>query len=676
MSPLTPRPRRAGRALLALAVAAGGAAAVVPMTTAATAATAPVAGVSQAPGTTPADPVAVGVIVTYRSSAPEASSIAAARSDASAKTSASRKDVRRMAQGRVVVPLDDAAAIEDAIDAYGSDPTVVAVEPDLLLQPFTNDPGYPQQWDLFEPTGGMNVEDAWAYGTGAGVTVSVIDTGYVAHSDLSGQVIPGYDFIASTSISNDGDGRDADASDPGDWNTFLQCGLLAPDARNSSWHGTHVAGTIAAATDNGNGIAGIAHDAKIQPVRVLGRCGGATSDIVDAITWSSGGAVPGVPANPTPADVINMSLGGTSSCTSTYQTAIDAAVSRGTVVVVAAGNSDSDVSGFVPASCNNVISVASNNRSGGRSWYSNYGSLIDIAAPGGETRTEDSVQTPQNGIWSTLNAGTQGPAGETIAPYMGTSMAAPHIAGLAALMRGIDGSLTPAEIESLIEASARPLAVSCPEGCGAGIADAAATLAALDGDPQPAALAAVNPGARTATVGQPMSLQLTATGGSAPYSWSATGLPAGLSISGSGLISGTPTAAGSSTVVAAVTDAGNDTDSVSFALTVEGSTPEPTCADADLTYTGSLASGGARNHATFTVSSAGTIDVCLDGPDGADFDVYLQTPGLLGLYWTTVASGITPQPDEAFSVNVSAGTYRLRIVSDSGAGAYTAGVSD
>ncbi|CAM5248601.1 Serine protease OS=Streptomyces violarus OX=67380 GN=FHS41_001672 PE=3 SV=1 [Streptomyces violarus] len=263
---------------------------------------------------------------------------------------------------------------------------------------------------------------------------------------------------------------------PGDWYNANECGAGIP-ASNSSWHGTHVAGTIAAATGNGKGIAGIAHGAKISPVRVLGKCGGYDSDIIDAITWASGGTVSGVPANTNVAKVINMSLGGGGACSTATQSAINGAVNRGTSVVVAAGNENQNVSNSSPANCNNVISVAATNRAGSRASYSNYGSpASSISAPGGETRTSTA-----NGILSTPNSGTKTPSSKNYAYYQGTSMATPHVAGLAALMKSANSALTPAQIESAIKANARPLPGTCSGGCGAGLADAAKTVQAVKG---------------------------------------------------------------------------------------------------------------------------------------------------------------------------------------------------
>ncbi|MCY0925472.1 S8 family serine peptidase [Streptomyces sp. H27-H1] len=432
------------------------------------------------------------LIVGYKASAAEAGSNSAAAADVVAKgkkASKKAKFERRLGTGAALVNLGAPADAAAVMAQFRADPDVAYVEPDsraYALAVTPNDTEYAKQWDLFEPIAGMNVPAAWDKSTGTGVTVAVIDTGYVAHSDVASNVVAGYDFISSSTAARDGNGRDNNPADQGDWSAAGECGT-GSTASGSSWHGTHVAGTIAAATNNSKGVAGIAYNAKIQPVRVLGKCGGATSDIVDAITWASGGSVSGIPANATPAKVINMSLGGSGACTATYQNAINAAVGRGTTVVVAAGNSNADASGFSPASCNNVINVASTNRTGDRSFYSNYGTIIDVSAPGGETRrstdTPGTVTTPENGILSTLNNGATTPGAEIYKPYQGTSMAAPHIAGLAALLVAAKPSLTPAQVESAIKTTARPLAGTCTGGCGTGLADAAAAVTAVTSTP-------------------------------------------------------------------------------------------------------------------------------------------------------------------------------------------------
>ncbi|KUL31113.1 S8 family peptidase [Streptomyces regalis] len=438
----------------------------------------PAAQTEAAPGT-PAERLIVG----YKSGAAEAKSNKAAEADAAAKGKEAGEAVdfqRRLGSGAALVDLGENLTrtdVADVVAEYQADPQVAYVVPDRLNKPLAtpNDTEYSKQWDLFETTAGMNVPGAWDVTTGSGVTVAVIDTGYVTHSDLGANIVGGYDFISDTAVSNDGNGRDSNPADTGDWTTDGQCSTDWT-ATTSSWHGTHVAGTIAAVTNNSKGVAGIAYGAKVSPLRVLGQCGGYDSDIIDAITWASGGTVSGVPANTNVAKVINMSLGGGGACSSATQSAINAAVNRGTTVVVAAGNENQNASNSSPANCNNVITVAALGRSGSKAYYSNFGSIVDIAAPGGETRT-----TTANGILSTLNTGTQGPSSETYKYYQGTSMAAPHIAGLAALMKSANASLTPAQIESAIKTNSRALPGTCSGGCGAGLADAAKTVQAVSG---------------------------------------------------------------------------------------------------------------------------------------------------------------------------------------------------
>ncbi|NIJ71277.1 S8 family peptidase [Xanthomonas sp. LMG 9002] len=380
--------------------------------------------------------------------------------------------LRRLAVGPEVVkasrPLDRAEA-ETLMRQIAADPNVEYVEVDqrmtIALTP--NDPRLGDQWAFGTSNAGINVRSAWDKATGDGVVVAVIDTGITSHPDLNANVLQGYDFISDADAARDGNGRDSDPSDEGDWAAAGECYSGSP-ASNSSWHGTHVAGTIAAVTNNGTGVAGTAFKAKILPVRVLGKCGGYTSDIADAITWASGGTVSGVPANQNPAEVINMSLGGSGTCSSTYQNAINGAVGRGTTVVVAAGNSSTNVSSSVPANCNNVIAVAATTSSRAKASYSNYGAGIDISAPG-------------SNILSTLNDGTTTPGNPSYASYNGTSMATPHVAGVVALMQSVaPTALTPAQVESTIKNTAASF--SCSQGCGAGLLDAnAAVTAAQNG---------------------------------------------------------------------------------------------------------------------------------------------------------------------------------------------------
>jgi serine protease len=388
--------------------------------------------------------------------------------------------LRQMGTGAHVFKLDRALSHNDlqrvAAELKAADPNIAYAEPDRKMYPLMtpNDTSYGSQWDLYETTGGIRAPAAWDLATGSGVTVAVIDTGIRPHADLSGQIVAGYDMIKDTAVSNDGNGRDSDPSDPGDWTAANECAAGEP-ASNSSWHGTHVAGTIAARTNNASGVAGIAFNAKIQPIRVLGKCGGYTSDIADGMIWASGGTVSGLPTNATPSRVINMSLGGGGACDTTSQNAINSARSRGTAIVVAAGNENQNASNSNPANCSGVITVAATDRNGSRAYYSNYGSVVTLAAPGGDVRSSSS-----NGILSTLNAGTQAPGADSYAYYQGTSMATPHVAGVVALMLSAKPGATPDQIKAALQSSARAFPGTCSQ-CGSGILDAAAAVAAITG---------------------------------------------------------------------------------------------------------------------------------------------------------------------------------------------------
>jgi serine protease len=359
-------------------------------------------------------------------------------------------------------------AIADRI-ARGN-PDVEYAEAERIVQADqVNDPLYQRQWDLFEAKVGIDAPAAWKGSTGRGVIVAVVDTGIRPHPDLIKKTLPGYNFVSKTDLE---EGRKPDATDPGDW--------CPQTNRGSTWHGTHVAGTIAAETNNGLGIAGIAPDAKIVPVRVLGHCGGSNLDVADGILWAAGLPVgDGSPANPNPAGVINMSLGGKGPCGARYADVIRQARAKGVTIVVAAGNSNEDVAAHSPANCEGVIAVAATARTGGRASYSNYGSLVKIAAPGGELKP-----TAENGILSTLNGGKQEPGEDVYAYYIGTSMASPHVAGIVALAAQLQPGISPDEVLQVLQDTAQPFpSVSenqCSVGaCGAGIANAAAIVQAL-----------------------------------------------------------------------------------------------------------------------------------------------------------------------------------------------------
>ncbi|HSI56577.1 MAG TPA: S8 family peptidase [Ideonella sp.] len=396
-----------------------------------------------------------------------------------AKMGISLKHLRRMARGADVYELSSpvlpAKMREMALLLMAADSSIEYAEPDALMLPMAaaNDPLSAEQWNLFEPAGGIRAEEAWAGSVGSGVVVAVIDTGVLQHADLSANLLAGRDFISGRPIARDGDGRDTNAADQGDWYRQGQCLNDLLGRSDSSWHGTHVAGTIAAVANNGLGVTGVAPGAKVLPLRALGKCGGYTSDIADAIEWASGGSVPGVPANLTPARVINVSLGAQGACSRSYQTAISDARERGSVVVAAAGNGSTDARGYTPANCQGVIAVGASDRHGKRAYYSNFGSKVDVMAPGGDMRAAEG-----NGILSTLNAGTMRPGADIYRNYQGTSMAAPHVAGVAALMLAKNPALTAVQVEALLKLTARPLSGPCKQGCGAGIVDAAAAVGA------------------------------------------------------------------------------------------------------------------------------------------------------------------------------------------------------
>lgn len=362
--------------------------------------------------------------------------------------------VREMYDGSYVVELDPPVpadrvpslrgTLESKAEIYRAD---IDFKQTQMGAP--NDQYYRQQWHLWDEYG-ANVEKAWdkdVYGNDT--VIAVVDSGITDHPDLNDKVLPGYDFIADPYVSQDGDERDADPADEGDWTYGNECGANV-SAHDSVWHGTHVAGIAAAITDNHTGVAGVAPNASILPVRALGRCGGYVSDIADAIAWSSGENVRYAPRNEHPADVINLSLGGGRRCNYVYQRAIDVANRNGSTIAVAAGNENQDANNVQPASCNGVITVGATGPDGYRSAYSNYGSAVDIAAPGGNTYPQTGGYDQSAGILSTVNSGTRNPGYARIGYMDGTSMATPVVSGVIALMKSVNPNLRNDQIERIL----------------------------------------------------------------------------------------------------------------------------------------------------------------------------------------------------------------------------------
>lgn len=407
---------------------------------------------------------------------------------------------RRLAVGADVFATSrklDRVESEALMRQIAADPNVEYVEPVVRMVRYATptDPGWASQWGLKIPTesaGGINLPPALDKATGSGVVVAVLDTGVAEHPDLSANVLfaQGYDFFE----------RKPGGYDPGDWVTANQCGGTHA-AEPSSWHGTHVAGTIAALTNNGIGVASVAPDSVILPVRVLGPCGGSSTSIADAIMWTAGATVAGAANNTVEVDVINMSLGGVrpSTCPNIYRDALNYAHGQGISVVVAAGNDDADVTlaggvGYTMGNCSTNLIVVGGigplgrrggvaNSGGTQAGHgSNHGTRVDVAAPMG---TGWSPGTDQ--VLSTVNTGATVPSAPGYAYYYGTSMASPHVAGVVALMQSAaEEKLTPAQVKEFLMTTARPFPAPVDKPVGVGIVDAdAAVVYAIEGPPPP-----------------------------------------------------------------------------------------------------------------------------------------------------------------------------------------------
>lgn len=501
-------------------------------------------------------------------------------------------------------------------ELLSKDSDVEFAEPDLprRIRSVPNDPLFPGaqisttpaagQWYLRAPdsvnVSAINAQTAWNTTAGtSSVVVAVLDTGIrFEHPDLVGKTYPGYDFVTNVSVANDGNGRDADASDPGDWvttaevndaaSTFYHC--TDPDSsgqytgENSSWHGTQVAGIVGAATNNSIGMASVGRNVMILPVRVLGKCVGYDSDIQAGMRWAAGISVPGIPDNTHPAQVVNLSLGGAGSCGSAYQGVVNELLARGVVVVASAGNEGKAVD--APANCSGVIAVSGVRHAGTKVGYSSLGPEVAISAPAGNC--VDTTGACVKPLLTTVNSGTTTPVTNTYSdgfnPSLGTSFSAPLVAGTVSLMLSVNPTLTASQVRSALQSSARAFpttsstttnvcqapsstlqdeCICTTSTCGAGLLDAAGAVAqavSLRSTPMPTI--PLSASSANATVGgtnvlldgtgtQPSSGRTIAT-----YAWSISG-------TGASFMEGSPTgptatlvptAAGTVVVTLTVTD--------------------------------------------------------------------------------------------------------------------------
>ncbi|HEY0942905.1 MAG TPA: S8 family peptidase [Steroidobacter sp.] len=365
--------------------------------------------------------------------------------------------------------------LQAVLDRLNADPDVEYAVADRRrqIQQIPTDALAMDQWYFLSvQPAATRTDQAWDLTTGSASTVvAVLDTGVrYNHPDLTSKLLPGYDFITDPLIANDADGPDADASDPGDWidsadrssEVFRNC-----DTSPSSWHGTRVASLIGAAANDGNDLVGAGWATRILPVRVLGKCGGFDSDIIDGMRWAAGLPVDGAPANPTPAKIINMSLGGDGACSAAYQSTVNEIIAQGSLIVASVGNDGIPVG--TPANCNGVLGVSGIRHVGTKVGYSNLGTGADIAAPAGNCVNAGppfSTDSPcVFAISVAIDSGTTAPQASTYSdpvnrPNYGTSFSAPLVAGAAALMHSVNPRLTPSQFTALLQETAAPFPTS------------------------------------------------------------------------------------------------------------------------------------------------------------------------------------------------------------------------
>lgn len=438
-----------------------------------------------------AQPATDRIIVKWRSGDSKVATAAARARQASAAVGTTLQHQQKMTADidlmQVPQPLAG-AELQAMIEQLQADPAVEYAAADMRRYPhaLTSDPILLDQWYLLgdQPSATQSFL-AWDTTIGSSTTVvAVLDTGVrYEHPDLlsasqGGKLLPGYDFITSPLVANDGDGPDPDASDPGDFisaadlqnSFFARCGSGPNNDQPtaSSWHGTRVSGLIGALTDNGIGVAGGDWNTLILPLRVLGKCGGSDSDIARAMLWAAGISVPGFPDNPTPANIINLSLGAVSTCSPVYVDTINAVNARGVLVVASAGNEGGPVAS--PANCPGVVAVAGLRHVGTKVGFSSLGTEVDIGAPGGNCVNTQIGADCLFSIIAPTNLGLTVPADSGFTDKqnfnVGTSFSAPLVAAAAALMRSVNTALTPAQFTQLLKESASPFPTSSTPGVG------------------------------------------------------------------------------------------------------------------------------------------------------------------------------------------------------------------
>ncbi|MGM1059145.1 S8 family peptidase [Saccharothrix sp. Mg75] len=478
-----------------------------------------------------------------------------------------------------------------------ADPRVAFVQADLPVK--LNAQPNPPSWGLDRiDQRDLPLDNNYADGSAPNVRAYIIDTGIrTTHSDFGGRATWGTNTVDTNNTDCNG-------------------------------HGTHVAGTV------GGTLHGVAKGVQLIAVKVLNCAGsGTTAGVVNGVNWVTQNAVK--PA------VANMSLGG--GVDTALDTAVRNSIASGVTYAVASGNSNADACNFSPARVAEALSVNASANTDARASFSNYGTCTDIFAPGQNITS----------TWSTNDTATN-----TIS---GTSMAAPHVAGAAALYLGANPTATPPTVNAAIVAAATSNKITSP-GTGS------PNKLLYTGTSAPGAPAVTNPGNQSTTVGTAVSLQLTATNGTAPYSFSATGLPAGLSISASGLISGTPTATGTSSVTVTVTDSAGRTGTASFTWTVTavGAGCDPVTNGTDVaigdnsTVNSPIAltcSGTASATTTVQVNIVhtyiGDLVVDLVAPDGSVYNLHNRS------------GSSTDNINRSYTVNASsetaAGTWQLRV---------------